>query len=641
MTISLVASDATPIVAGATTLTLNSTEGNLQVCYVTHRSASQTPTITGDGWSAAVLIESEIANTSARRAIAMFWRVVPAGQSTDITLSWSGTPNRIAFGYEYNTDTAGGTWSFDGTNNADNGTTAGTSLGSNAVTPANAEAVAVAGLVARNGDVAAEDSYSDAFITGVSASSGVGVNELSGFSGYKIVDTTPAAMSTTASWTTSALATALIGVWSVDKLPQNPYGRYRASTTTPGALASWADEGSGGNNLVQATGSAQPTAEATGFNGLPSVLFDGIDDFMQTAAYAVALSQPNTIVIMGEPTSVPDTGAHFVFDGISGGRHSLINDSGLANDPLVIFAGGSARVSTLSLVGMEGTDVCIVNVFNDPANSTRLSINDGTPFTAASPGPDSLAGLTIASRFNGVELIGFRFVEILAYARDLTAQDITNLQAYFVDTYQQTPAGEVVTLDGTLPALTADFSVTAEADTQLDGTLPALTADFSIQAEADVQLDGTLPALSGSFDIATPGSVTLTGVLPALVGTFDVDASANAQLAGILPALTGNFDVTVTADITLTGMLGALIGSFDIGATSDVELAGVLPALEGSFIIVTPGTVVLTGVLPALQGEFLIGVGAGPPDGPHTLRAIPDDHSLRAIDDSHTLVALQ
>lgn len=240
-----------------------------------------------------------------------------------------------------------------------------------------------------------------------------------------------------------------------------------------------------------------------------------------------------------------------------------------------------------------------------------------------------------------------------------------------------------VQLDGTLPALTGSLTVDAGADVQLAGTLPALTADFSIQTEASVDLTGTLPGLVSSFDIATTADVALigtlpmltgdfaistgltnvqlagtlpalssdfsiqaeadlqiNGTLPVLIGSFDVDGSADVELAGTLPALTGDFTIATPGSVVLVGILPALAGDFDIDATTDVELAGALPALTGSFIIVTPSTVVLVGTLPALQGAFLIGVGAGPPDGPHTLVVVDDDHTLAAIDTDHTLVAV-
>jgi hypothetical protein len=50
-------------------------------------------------------------------------------------------------------------------------------------------------------------------------------------------------------------------------------------------VAQWNDLGSGGFNLTQAVAGARPTFNAAGGpNGNPSVLFDGIDDFLANAA---------------------------------------------------------------------------------------------------------------------------------------------------------------------------------------------------------------------------------------------------------------------------------------------------------------------------------------------------------------------
>lgn len=223
ITVSTITVEAEPANSGTGAtlpLTFPSIEGNVQVVFATHRAASMTPDIDGTGWSTPQLgvdfIETEITNTSARRAIVAWRRVVPAGASATVNAGWTTSADIVVFGVEL--AKSEGEWSLDGWNNNDNGTTAGTSLASNSVTPANAKAFAIDALVARHGQIREgnEDTYSDAFVVGPGDNtvSGNLANNLSGFSGYKIVDTA-AAMSTTASWTTSALATSLIGVLSV------------------------------------------------------------------------------------------------------------------------------------------------------------------------------------------------------------------------------------------------------------------------------------------------------------------------------------------------------------------------------------------------------------------------------------------
>jgi hypothetical protein len=48
-------------------------------------------------------------------------------------------------------------------------------------------------------------------------------------------------------------------------------------------------------NAVQATGAAQPTFDADGLGGLPGIVFDGTDDFLQTGIFT-ALTLPFSVV---------------------------------------------------------------------------------------------------------------------------------------------------------------------------------------------------------------------------------------------------------------------------------------------------------------------------------------------------------
>lgn len=73
-----------------------------------------------------------------------------------------------------------------------------------------------------------------------------------------------------------------------------------ADDLSDGPVSSWTP-GTGGQPLVQASGSAQPIrAATTGPNGQPAVTFDGGDD---TLSGAVDVRQPNTIVIIGRRVS--------------------------------------------------------------------------------------------------------------------------------------------------------------------------------------------------------------------------------------------------------------------------------------------------------------------------------------------------
>lgn len=214
-------------------------------------------------------------------------------------------------------------------------------------------------------------------------------------------------------------------------IPTNPFARYRASQlalNNNDPVSTWTDEGSGGNDLTQ-TGTARPTFEAAGFNGNASVLFDGTEDFMQTAAYAAALSQPNTIVIMGEMVAL-DTNERLLYDGVGSTQRHITLWSG-DEDPQIfaMFAGGAVIDSTR--VPIAGEDACIASIFDGSGSEFHYNKNGNELGDPSIIGTQDLGGLTLMARFNGFDTqlgANMRLVEVLIYDRALNSTELTDLQ---------------------------------------------------------------------------------------------------------------------------------------------------------------------------------------------------------------------
>lgn len=88
------------------------------------------------------------------------------------------------------------------------------------------------------------------------------------------------------------------------------YAWYKADSLGLGdgaAVTSWADSSGNGLTLTQATGANQPIFHTAGVNGLPAVTFDGVNDFLATAA-TTSPTTGVTVMVLLKPTAVDTTG---------------------------------------------------------------------------------------------------------------------------------------------------------------------------------------------------------------------------------------------------------------------------------------------------------------------------------------------
>lgn len=67
-------------------------------------------------------------------------------------------------------------------------------------------------------------------------------------------------------------------------------------------VGSWPDSSPTGNTFEQATAGNKPLFKTNIINGLPTVLFDGVDDWMQQTAGPANIVQPLTGFVVSQPT---------------------------------------------------------------------------------------------------------------------------------------------------------------------------------------------------------------------------------------------------------------------------------------------------------------------------------------------------
>lgn len=141
-------------------------------------------------------------------------------------------------------------------------------------------------------------------------------------------------------------------------------------------------------DAVQFTGTKQPAyrASVAALNGKPAVQGDGVDDFLQTAAWSSALTQPSSVVVVGS-VSAEDN----LTDGITSTNRHLVKE--ILGTDWRIFAGTSVDGGT------SDTDPHLFAAVFNGASST-LDV-DGVEVVSGNAGAQTLTGLTIGSNYNG------------------------------------------------------------------------------------------------------------------------------------------------------------------------------------------------------------------------------------------------
>lgn len=194
------------------------------------------------------------------------------------------------------------------------------------------------------------------------------------------------AVATGALWTPASITTAL---W-LDAAD--------ASTITlnGSAVSQWNDKSGNGNHVTQATASAQPTYSMTGFNGLPTLSFDAVNDEMSctdvvssqgdlfyAAAFRMRSDTANWLPIVGTNTSSSTSNAGTLLLQRMGNR----NEIGIHN---------SGRIDNGAIYAVQVTDLFIPRIAT--AGRTGGSNGNGGLITVTATGPSQLNYRTTATQ---------------------------------------------------------------------------------------------------------------------------------------------------------------------------------------------------------------------------------------------------
>ncbi len=151
------------------------------------------------------------------------------------------------------------------------------------------------------------------------------------------------------------------------------------------ALASWSDLSVSNEPMLQASGSEQPLFKTNILNGLPSVRFDGIDDFMQATVASLPAGEYTLFVVSntsGNGVIYSDGDAYvtsmtYLINAgsrkILNGGHDFVSDGAASGVAEYVMASRDGTTTTMSVNGTPVSLTGATTAFSDPSAHSYLS----------------------------------------------------------------------------------------------------------------------------------------------------------------------------------------------------------------------------------------------------------------------------
>lgn len=200
------------------------------------------------------------------------------------------------------------------------------------------------------------------------------------------------------------------------------YVEYDDITIEPLSIYCLVDRSGKAHNIGQTTVTKQPYYKTSAINGKPAIKFDGVDDFIKTAAFT--LNQPEHAFIVAKWTAA--AGAPYIFDGATTNHCALYNpDTTTAS----IYAGSGVTKAT----AITGNPQTFEVLFNG-ANS-KLIVDFGAA-TTGDAGASNAGGIMLGSVGGATGYFAnAEIAEVLVFNRALTETERNRLRRYFRSQY--------------------------------------------------------------------------------------------------------------------------------------------------------------------------------------------------------------
>ena len=219
-------------------------------------------------------------------------------------------------------------------------------------------------------------------------------------------------------------------------------------TESAGDVSAWNDQSVNGNHASQGTGANQPAFVASAHNFNPGLLFDGVDDYLDTGLDVSATTAPALTVFAAYRTAAAAGGAVWGADDGTFGRmmYNYTGSAGRVGD-------GSSNVAIANLFPTMEAAMAGIVYDEDVAAGSKV-YTDGTLIHTFQAGqdPGTSNTLDVGSTGDGGSG-GFTFdghvFEIVAHTALLSDQEIDEIESYLAIKYGITISHDYFASDGT------------------------------------------------------------------------------------------------------------------------------------------------------------------------------------------------
>lgn len=214
------------------------------------------------------------------------------------------------------------------------------------------------------------------------------------------------------------------------------YSASKLSLTDGASVSSLTDTSGNARHAVQATSTKQPKWYAGA--GTPYVRFDGVDDFLQTPAFAAPLAQPGTMILVAKLATVTTASSptkEMVNGRTTAGEWSLSQRGVSGNAGSEVWQAGAGIRNNGPATDKPAAGQWFIFTFVVTGTGSYLRVS-GSQTAARDFGANSLDAVTLGALYNGAG--GFADMDLGEFrlsSRVLTATEISDEETYFAAKY--------------------------------------------------------------------------------------------------------------------------------------------------------------------------------------------------------------